>query len=124
MPTIVVRYQTGPDQADENQRLVEAVYAELAAKNPEGFRYATLRLADCTFLHIAEVTAETNPLEQIAAFGRSKQRRRPLRAGPGTESAAGDVGGLVRSLARTRRAERATPGYLRRLRKTGSSTVM
>ncbi len=30
MPTIVVRYQAATEHADENQQLVEAVFAELA----------------------------------------------------------------------------------------------
>lgn len=68
MSTIVVRYHPKPDQADENQRLVEAVFAELAATNPSGLRYATLRLADGTFIHIADVDAGANPLNELATF--------------------------------------------------------
>jgi hypothetical protein len=33
--TIVVRYETEPDRADENQRLVEEVFAELAERRPD-----------------------------------------------------------------------------------------
>jgi len=29
MPNVVVRYQTKPDRADENQQLIEAVFADL-----------------------------------------------------------------------------------------------
>jgi len=68
MSTVVVRYRPKPDQADENQRLVEAVFAELAAEDPGGVRYATLRLADGTFVHIADTEADPNPLGGIAAF--------------------------------------------------------
>ena len=68
MPTVVVRYTPEPDRADENQRLVESVFAELQAADPGGVRYATLRLEDGTFLHIAEVETEPNPLSEIAAF--------------------------------------------------------
>jgi hypothetical protein len=67
--TVVVRYTTRPEAADENQRLVEQVYAELARTNPGGLRYATFRLADgVTFVHVAIVESETNPLGQTAAF--------------------------------------------------------
>jgi hypothetical protein len=66
---IVVRYRTTADRADENQSLVEAVFAELAATDPGGVRYATFRLADGTFVHIADVEAESNPLQETAAFG-------------------------------------------------------
>ena len=65
---IVVRYRPQPDRADENQRLVEAVFAELAATDPGGLRYATLRLADGTFVHIADVEGDANPLAETAAF--------------------------------------------------------
>jgi hypothetical protein len=68
MSTIVVRYRPKADQADENQRLVEAVFAELAATDPGGLRYATWRLDDGTFIHIADVEGEENPLAATAAF--------------------------------------------------------
>ena len=52
---IVVRYRTRPEAAQENQRLVEAVFAELAERRPEGLRYSTFRLADVvTFVHVAD----------------------------------------------------------------------
>ena len=68
MSTIVVRYRPAPDRADENQALVEAVFAELAETQPAGLRYATLRLDDGTFVHIAEVEGDENPLATTAAF--------------------------------------------------------
>jgi hypothetical protein len=66
--TIVVRYRPESDQADHNQHLVEAVFAELADTDPGGLRYATFRLADGTFVHIAEVEGDENPLGSNAAF--------------------------------------------------------
>jgi hypothetical protein len=68
MGMTVVRYQPKPDQADENQRLVEAVFAELAVAQPAGLRYATMRVADGSFVHIASIEGEGNPLSSIAAF--------------------------------------------------------
>ena len=68
MGTVVVRYRPKADRADENQALVEAVFAELNAADPGGVRYATYRLADGTFVHIADVEADPNPLGGIAAF--------------------------------------------------------
>lgn len=68
MPSVVVRYRPTAERADENQRLVEAVFEELAAADPGGVRYATLRLADGTFVHIADVESDSNPLGSIAAF--------------------------------------------------------
>jgi len=70
MSTIVVRYRPEPERADENQGLVEAVFTELTETDPGGVRYATLRLADGTFVHIAEVEADPNPLASNAAFAR------------------------------------------------------
>ena len=68
MSTVVVRYRPIADRADENQRLVEAVFAELGTAGPRGLRYATFRLADGTFLHIADIEGDTNPLASTAAF--------------------------------------------------------
>lgn len=72
MRTVVVRYETKPDRADENQRLVEKVFAELAERQPDNFRYATFRLEDgVTFVHIVTETADgSNPmsLADLPAF--------------------------------------------------------
>lgn len=72
MRTIVVRYETKPDRADENQRLVEKVFAELAERRPDNFRYAAFRLEDgVSFVHIVVETGDgSNPiaLSDIDAF--------------------------------------------------------
>jgi len=73
MSTVVVRYRPRADQADENQRLVEAVFAELGEADPGGLRYATFRLADGTFLHIADTEVEPNPLGKVGAFARFQE---------------------------------------------------
>jgi hypothetical protein len=66
---LVVQYQARPEQADENQRLVEQVYAELNENDPGRLQYITLRLADgVTFLHVSMLDGEDNPLSQVAAF--------------------------------------------------------
>jgi hypothetical protein len=66
---VIVRYQTTPETADENQRLVEQVYAELAAIDPGSLRYATFRLADgVSFVLVALVEGDVNPLPGMAAF--------------------------------------------------------
>ena len=69
--TVVVRYCTKPDRGDENQRLVEKVFADLAEHQPDGLRYASFRLNDgVSFVHVAEVdTADgSSPLNDSAAF--------------------------------------------------------
>lgn len=70
---IVVQYRPQTDKADHNQHLVEDVFAELAATQPDGVRYATFRLEDGSFLHIADVKADPNPLGANAAFGRFQE---------------------------------------------------
>src|SRR4051794_34371843 len=53
MKAIVVRYQAKPERADENQRLVEAVFDDLDARKPEGFTYKVFRLEDgVSFVHV------------------------------------------------------------------------
>ncbi|MDB4982355.1 MAG: hypothetical protein JWM82_3107 [Myxococcales bacterium] len=68
--TILVRYKTSEAQADANATLVRAVYDELRARAPKGFRYATYRLADgASFVHIATVAdGAANPLLELPAF--------------------------------------------------------
>jgi hypothetical protein len=72
MAVTVVRYKTKLDRADENQALIEGVFAELDAERPEGLRYMTFRLADgVTFVHVASIETldGTNPLAATPAFG-------------------------------------------------------
>jgi predicted SnoaL-like aldol condensation-catalyzing enzyme len=72
MASTVVRYQAKPDRADENQRLIEAVFADLEERQPEGFTYKVFRLADgVSFLHVAiEHDDVENPdsLQDVPAF--------------------------------------------------------
>jgi hypothetical protein len=72
MSTVVVRYETKPDRADENQRLVEKVFAELAERQPDSFRYASFRLEDgVSFVHVVtETEGASNPmsLADLPAF--------------------------------------------------------
>jgi hypothetical protein len=66
----VIRYKTKPESADENERLIRDVFAELAKENPEGLRYAAFRLDDgVSFLHVALLDGDDNPLSASAAFG-------------------------------------------------------
>jgi hypothetical protein len=53
MRTVVVRYRTKPERADENQKLIEKVFAELDEIGDTGFAYTSLRLDDgVSFMHI------------------------------------------------------------------------
>jgi hypothetical protein len=67
--TFIVSYQTRPESADENQQLVENVFAELNATDPGDLHYASFRLADgVSFIHIVITEGDTDPLSKIAAF--------------------------------------------------------
>lgn len=67
--TVVVRYKTRPEAADENARLVADVYVSLAELQPADFTYATYRLADgVSFVHIARSEGEETPLPALPAF--------------------------------------------------------
>ena len=67
--TLIIRYRTRPEAADENSRLVEAVFSSLAELKPTGFSYTTYRLADGeTFVHIARLDGPDNPLATLPAF--------------------------------------------------------
>jgi hypothetical protein len=53
MPTVVVRYRTKPERAEENQQLVEKVFAQLDEMRATGFAYASFRLDDgVSFVHV------------------------------------------------------------------------
>ncbi|MGH9279797.1 MAG: hypothetical protein ACRD12_17075 [Acidimicrobiales bacterium] len=71
VPIVVVRYKTKPERADENQQLIEKVFAELDAMGATGFGYASLRLEDgVSFVHVAveEDTAGSVSLADVPAF--------------------------------------------------------
>ena len=73
MTRVMVRYQVQPDRVEENIELVQAVYAELAAMAPPGFRYTTYQCDDgVTFVHLA-TTEGPVPLSELAAFQRFKE---------------------------------------------------
>ena len=53
MTAVIVRYRTKVHRAEENQRLVEKVFAELDEMHATGFGYASFRLDDgVSFLHV------------------------------------------------------------------------
>lgn len=67
--TVIVRYRTHPEAAEENAGLVEAVYTALAEVDPGDFSYSTYRLADgATFVHVARFDGTANPLATLPAF--------------------------------------------------------
>jgi hypothetical protein len=71
MKTTLVQYRTKPERADENERLVEAVFAELNERQPEGFTYKVFRLDDgVSFVHVVieHDVDEPESLQDVPAF--------------------------------------------------------
>jgi len=71
MKATVVRYQAKADRADENQRLIEAVFAQLEEQQPHGFTYKVFRLEDgVSFVHVVIEHDVENPdsLQAVPAF--------------------------------------------------------
>jgi hypothetical protein len=70
MRLTVVRYKTKPETADENERLIQAVFEELRTKSRDDVRYLALRLGDGTFVHfsIAESENGASPIPRLDAF--------------------------------------------------------
>ena len=66
----VVRYTTRAGSADENEKLIKAVSAQLAEQLPKGLRYVAIRLDDgVSFIHVAVHENDHNPLTALPAFG-------------------------------------------------------
>ncbi len=73
MKTTVVRYQAKPERADENQKLIEDVFADLDERKPSGFTYKVFRLEDgVSFVHVVTELDDDHPdsLQDVPAFGR------------------------------------------------------
>jgi hypothetical protein len=69
--TKVIGYRTTPESADENERLIRAVFTELSQAQPTGIRYEAFRLDDgVSFVHVATLDGGQNPLTTSTAFAR------------------------------------------------------
>lgn len=75
MNHVIVRYRVKPERAAENEKLVRAVYAELAQTRPAGLHYATFQLEDgVSFVHLTSTDGEgPNPLSKLEAFKRFQE---------------------------------------------------
>ena len=72
MKATVVRYQAKPERADENQKLIEAVFADLEARDAQGFTYKVFRLEDgVSFVHVViehDDVEKPDSLQDVPAF--------------------------------------------------------
>ena len=76
MTQVLIRYKVKPERAEENERLVRAVYEELWHTEPGGFQYATFQLDDgVTFVHLAATEGDNgqSPLPKLEAFRRFQE---------------------------------------------------
>ena len=96
---LVTRYATqNSTAADENQRRIEGVFAELAANNPDNVSYIVLRVADDSFVHLSfhdHGDNEVNPITSTAAFARFQQDHSARRKGSVDQQTATLVGTYV-----------------------------
>jgi hypothetical protein len=94
--TRVIRYRTKSECADENERLIQAVFAELAEREVAGIQYTAFRLNDgVTFLHVAVIDGHDNPLAKspaFAAFQRGIEERLEEGPFPATATMVGSYG--------------------------------
>ncbi|MDX6375048.1 MAG: hypothetical protein QOD98_4036 [Nocardioidaceae bacterium] len=69
---VVVRYQTKPERAEENQALIEKVFEDLEQRQPDGFTYKVFRLEDgVSFVHVViehDDVADPDSLSDVPAF--------------------------------------------------------
>jgi hypothetical protein len=92
---VMVRYEVKPECAQENVRLVRAVYAELERSAPAGLRYATFQLEDGVgFVHVASTETDDghNPLRDVQAFAEFQREIAARCVEPPVVSELGEVG--------------------------------
>jgi len=100
---LVTRYaMRSADAADENQRRVEGVFAELAAAKPDNVSYLVLRLADDSFVHVSfhdHREDEPNPIASTAAFAHFQDEHAERRDGGVDQQTAELVGAYITTIA-------------------------
>jgi hypothetical protein len=100
---LVTRYaMESAEAADENQRRVEAVFAELEATTPDNVSYIVLRLADDSFVHVSfhdHGDDEVNPIASTAAFAHFQDGHAERRAGGVDQQTATLVGAYITTIA-------------------------
>ncbi len=96
---LVTRYATrSAEAADDNQRRVEAVFAELAETQPGNVSYLVLRLADDSFVHISfhgHEPSDPNPISSSKAFAHFTDGHGERREGAVDQQQASLVGAYI-----------------------------
>ena len=98
---LVTRYATrSAEAADENQKRVEGVFAELAVSKPDNVSYIVLRLADDSFVHPFHNHGddEVNPIASTAAFAHFQDGHADRREGSVDQQTAALVGAYITTI--------------------------
>jgi len=99
---LVTRYaMQSAEAADENQRRVEGVFAELADAKPDNVSYIVLRLADDSFIHVSfhdHTDDEVNPISSTAAFAHFQDGHADRREGGVDQQKAELVGAYITTI--------------------------
>ena len=99
---LVTRYaMRSAEAADENQRRVEGVFAELAADKPHNVSYIVLRLADDSFVHVSfhnHGEDEPNPIASTPAFAHFQEDHADRRDGGVDQQTASLVGAYITTI--------------------------
>src|SRR6266540_768619 len=99
---LVTRYaMPSAEAADENQRRVEGVFAELVANKPDSVSYIVLRLADNSFVHVSfhdHSDDEVNPIASTPAFAHFQDGHADRRDGPVDQQTAELVGAYITTI--------------------------
>jgi hypothetical protein len=99
---LVTRYaMRSAEEADENQKRVEGVFAELAVSKPANVSYIVLRLADDSFVHVSfhnHGDDEVNPIASTAAFAHFQDGHADRREGSVDQQTAELVGAYITTI--------------------------
>ena len=99
---LVTRYaMPSAEAADENQRRVEGVFAELDETKPDNVSYLVLRLADDSFVHVSfhdHGEDEVNPIASTAAFAHFQEDHANRREGGVDQQTAELVGAYITAI--------------------------
>src|SRR5215210_199989 len=99
---LVTRYATqSAEAADENQRRVEGVFAELDESRPDNVSYIVLRLADDSFVHVSfhdHGDDEVNPIASTPAFAHFQRDHADRREGRVDQQTATLVGAYITTI--------------------------
>jgi len=99
---LVTHDATRSAAADENQRRVEAVFADLAASRPSSVSYIVLRLADDSLVRISfhdHGDDEVNPITSSAALQQFQLDHSDRRSGKVDQQPATLVGAYITTVA-------------------------